>query len=199
MQPTTTTHRRRRTTIVTALALTVLVGGAMTAHAQDDARPGGESNGSSVERPLRERAWDRAHAMPPGLRSRMGIERGPGAALRGGPGRRGDGHAVRDRSLERAALFARWLAHDADTGPVAPGLVGRVPDGTEVRLHVYDGDPTDGGALLVTLGHVAGTDGLGAFQAELREAATDATHIVVDVLGRTVALPSSEDSGAADD
>jgi len=199
MQPNTTTHRRR-TTLVAALALTVLVGGALFAFAQGDAEPGAETADSAVERSLREHAWERARAMMPRLQARMGDGRGgPATMFRGAAGPRGAAFPARAGGLDGSALFARWLAHAPDAGPVAPGLVGRVPDGTEVRVHVYDGDPAADATLLATLTYVAGTDDLAAFQAELREAAADATHVVVDVLGRTVALPSADLAGEADD
>lgn len=100
--------------------------------------------------------------------------------------------AMRPGAALGADTFARWLALDPAALPVVPGLVGRVPEGTEVRVQLYDGDPRDGGELLVSLGYVAGSDDLAEFHGALREAASDATHVVIDVLGRTVALPSAE-------
>jgi hypothetical protein len=199
MRPNVTIHHRR-TVLVAALALTILAGGAMFAYALGDAEPGAEATDSAVERSLREHAWERARAMMPRLQARMGDGRGgPATTFRGAAGPRGHAHPMRARSLDGGALFARWLAHAPDAGPVAPGLVGRVPDGTEVRLHVYDGDPAADATRLATLTYVAGTDDLAAFHAELREASADATHVVVDVLGRTVALPSAGVAGDADD
>ena len=100
--------------------------------------------------------------------------------------------AMRPDAVLGADAFARWLALDPASLPVVPGLVGRVPEGTEVRVHLYDGDPSDGGELLVSLGYVADDGDLAGFHRDLREAAADATHVVIDVLGRTVALPMAE-------
>jgi hypothetical protein len=199
MPPNATTNRGH-TTLAMALALTVLVGGAMFVHAQGDAEPGAEAAGSAIERPLRGHAVERAQATMPWLQARMGAVRGGPTSMPHGARLPRVGDQRPDaRRLDGGARFARWLAHAPDPGPVAPGLVGRVPDGTEVRVHLYDGDPAVAGSRVATLTYVAGTDDLVAFQAELRDVAADTTHVVVDVLGRTVALPSTEPEGGADD
>jgi len=200
MRPITTAHRRRSTPL-TALLLIALVGGAMFVQAQGDAGVGSEAADTTVERHPREHLWARARMMLPRTHASMGGVRGgpPTVVLRGTAAPFGADHQLRGGSRDHGALFARWLDHAPDAGPVAPGLVGRVPDGTEVRLHLYDGDPAADGARLATLSFVAGSDDLAAFQADLREAASDATHVVVDVLGRTVALPEAAIEGDAVD
>lgn len=153
-----------------ALAAGALLAASMLALAQAET-PGdadGEPPAAAAERWLRARA---VHAALPRVSQ----------ALR------------RGTAPERADAFAHWLAAEPAALPVVPGLVGRVPEGTEVRVHLYDGDPADGGELLASLGYVAGSDDLAAFHDDLREAAAGATHAVYDVLGRTVALPTAED------
>lgn len=186
------TTRRRRTTLVTALALIAVVGGAMFAVAQADA-VSDDAAAPVAERAVREPLWPRARVMMPQIHARMGDVRvGPSIAYRGVRAVHQGPRPARDDTLDGGALFARWLERAQVAGPVAPGLVGRVQDGTEVRLHLYDGDPATDGTLLATLTYVAGSDDLASFQAELRDAAPDATHVVVDVLGRTVALPETD-------
>ncbi len=98
----------------------------------------------------------------------------------------------------RSDAFARWLGAEVDAGPIVPGLVGRVADGTTVRLAFFDGAPEDGGAELATLTFVAGEGDATAFQNEVRAAAEGASHVVVDVLGRVVALPEAAPADAAE-
>lgn len=189
------TPRRVRVTLLTALALTVLVAGGMAAQAQGDGAATGSTD-VSAERPLRDHLWQRVPSMMPRAHARMGdVRSAPRIAFRGPAATWGRHHRPVGGPREHGALFTRWLERAPDAGPVAPGLVGRVPDGTEVRLHLHDGDPAEGGALLATLTYVAGSDDLAAFQAELRAAASDATHVVVDVVGRTVSLNTPEVDG----
>jgi len=189
------TPRRVRVTLLTALALIVLLAGAMAAQAQGDGAATGSTD-VSAERPLRAHLWQRVPWTMPRAYARMGDVRGaPRIALRGPAAAWGRDHRRVGGPREHGALFARWLERAPDAGPVAPGLVGRVPDGTEVRLHLHAGDPAEGGALVATLTYVAGSDDLATFQAELRAAAGDATHVVVDVVGRTVALNAHEVDG----
>ncbi|MDF1521430.1 MAG: hypothetical protein P1P87_01250 [Trueperaceae bacterium] len=124
---------------------------------------------------------------------------------RGGPlgapiGRRDDVWARlgADGEALRGEAFARWLEADADVGPIVPGLVGRLTDGTSVRLVFYAGAPEDGGAVVADLTFVAGEGDAAAFRDEVRAAAADATHVVVDVLGRVVALPDATPVDAAE-
>lgn len=143
---------------------------------------------------LRGRAF--AHRLPGGMHERL-AERfgGRAGADRSGPlgGRR-----ALERRGEPGAAFARWLDADAPLGPVVPGLVGAVPEGTTVRLTFYIGAPDADGRELATATYVAGTTDVAAFRAEVRAAAAGADHVVVDVLGRVVPLPSDAADAAED-
>lgn len=103
-----------------------------------------------------------------------------------------------ERGGRREGAFARWLAADAEAGPVVPGLVGRVAAGTTVRLVFYDGAPEEGGTELGTLTFVAGADDAAAFRETVRTTAEGATHVVVDVLGRVVSLPEAAAADATE-
>lgn len=182
-------HRR----LLLALALGALLAASMLALAEAEAPiddPGAEAPpAAAATRWLHERA---PHAWPgtrgPEFREQVAERlearmprvagRWAGQVSRGGVARDG------------ADAFGHWLAAAPAARPVVPGLVGPVPDGTEVRVSVYDGHPDDGGNLLVSLVYLAGSDDLAAFHRELREAAAEATHLVIDLLGRTVALPA---------
>jgi hypothetical protein len=122
---------------------------------------------------------------------------------RGGPvGARGDRRdAARARlGADGAALrgdaFARWLEADAATGPLVPGLIGRVDAGTTVRLTFYAGAPDEGGAEAATLVFVGGETDAAAFREQVRAAVDGASHVVVDVIGRTVELPTTAEDAA---
>jgi len=85
----------------------------------------------------------------------------------------------------RGGAFERWLDTE-DRGPLVPGLLGALPDGTRVRLAFSTGDPAAGGTVTGSVEHVVGEGDLAAFRQAVREAAQNATHEVVDVVGRTV-------------
>ena len=132
--------------------------------------------------------------------------RGPrGGVFAGGPARTApEGMSARiDRMRERMGergrdAFARWLDADPAAGPVVPGLIGAVPDGTTVRLAFWDGAPDADGQELATLVFVGGETDVALFRTQVREAATGASHVVIDVIGRLVALPTlQEDAGTA--
>jgi hypothetical protein len=120
---------------------------------------------------------------------------------RGGPlgvplGRRDDVRARlgADGEAVRGEAFARWL--EADAGPLVPGLIGRVDAGTTVRLTFFDGAPDEGGAELASLVFVGAETDAAAFREQVRAAADGASHVVVDVLGRTVELPTAPEDAA---
>ena len=131
---------------------------------------------------------------PDGAVAMRGVRFGP----RGGPeaaigGRRDAGRPRLGPDGEGLGgqAFARWLEADGDAGPIVPGLVGRLADGTSVHLVFYAGAPGEGGTELADLTYVAGEGDVSTFREEVRMAAQDATHVVVDVLGRVVALPEA--------
>ena len=131
--------------------------------------------------------------------------RGMRDAPRGGPaaavGGRRDAARARlgaDGEGLGGQAFARWLEADGDAGPIVPGLVGRLADGTSVHLVFYTGAPEDGGTELADLTYVAGESDASAFRDEVRTAAQDATHVVIDVLGRVVALPEAAPADTAE-
>lgn len=206
MRPDPTSTPRRRAPLTVALALSLIVGAVALVHAQGDTATTetNEVTEPSVTRPLRIHAWAQARSYAPAPMLRHGAHAagargGPSSAARAVATRWASARAARAHGVDQGERLARWLAFTPEAGPLVPGLVGRVPDGTEVRLHVYAGDPADGGALLATLHHLAGADDVAAFQAALREAATGATHVVVDVVGRTVALPTVPNEAAPGD
>lgn len=174
---TTTSRRQRRIRLALTLTFTALLSGVVLSHAHSSFGRGpvrGEAAASRGAAMTRQMAptWGQERPLPQRALSRQQ-------------------HPMRTADSADGAAFARWLAHTPDTMPLAPGLVGRVADGTEVRLHLYDGAPADGGTLLATLTFVAGSDDASSFQATVREVAVGASHVVVDVLGRTVALPAA--------
>ena len=103
-----------------------------------------------------------------------------------------------ERAERRDDAFARWLAADAEDGPLVPGLVARIGAGTTVRLAFYDGVPGEGSTELSTLTFVAGEDDAADFCDRVRSAAEGATHVAVDVLGRVVSLPEAAPADAAE-
>ena len=136
------------------------------------------------------------------------LRRGPdgGFTLRGvhvDPRSGGPRAAVRDRFERdggdlRGEAVGRWLEAEAGAGPIVPGLVGRVADGATVRLAFFEGAPEEGGTELAALSFVAGEGDATAFRDAVRTAAAGATHVVVDVLGRVVALPEAAPADAAE-
>ena len=195
--PTTTTTRApARHRLLLALAASALLAAGMLVLAQNETPADNDGEAPPVaERWLRARAmhaWPGPRAVE--LRIPMARWQLPARfdARLPHPGLPVVRQAMRPGAVLGADAFARGLALDPAALPVVPGLVGRVPEDTEVRVHLYVGDPSDGGELLVSLGYVAGSDDLAEFHGALREAATDATHVVIDVLGRTVALPTVE-------
>ena len=138
---------------------------------------------------------------PDGVVVMHGWRGDPRVGPAGAPGERRDGARPRlgvDGEAPRAELFARWLAADEDAGPIVPGLIGRLAEGTSVRLVFYDGAPEDGGTALADLTFVAGEGDASAFRDDVRTAAAGATHVAVDVLGRVVALPGALPEDAAE-
>jgi hypothetical protein len=192
-----TPNRTARRTTWTALLLGTALVGALAGFpvlAQDAAgAPTGDATGATTGDAPRAGAFF--------------LRRGPdgGFALRGmhAAPRDGGRHGAPGERLEagerlRGDAFARWLDADADAGPIVPGLIGRVADGTTVRLVFWAGAPTEGGTQLAELTFVAGEGDAAAFRTEVRTAAQGATHVVVDVLGRVVALPEAASTDRAE-
>lgn len=180
-----------------ALAATLLM--AMPALAQEDAATPAQAG--EAQPTARHEHWlGHPSRLPDGVRAAGMTRAFPSASFPGMPGRVGV-VAVRpfgDAFHGRAGLaagwsdpdaFARWLQAEPRQRTVLPGLVGRLDEGAAVHLSFYDADPAEGGNLTAELSYLAGEDDLEAFQAAVRAAADQASHVVVDVTGRTVALP----------
>lgn len=189
---------RRITIGALALAATLLL--AMPALAQENAvtpaQAGEEQPAARLEHWMGHPA-----RLPDGVRAAGMTRAFPSASFPGMPGRVGvaavrlfgDG-AFHDRSRAAAdwsdpGAFSRWLQAEPRQRTVLPGLVGRLDEGAAVRLSFYDADPAAGGNVTAELSYLAGQDDLEAFQAAVRAAAEQASHVVVDVTGRTIALP----------
>lgn len=200
--PTPTTHptgRPRRWIAIPTLAAAAFLLLLTPTLAQENGSDPAEATVNAEGRgPRLERWMALPSRLPGGVRASAMSRAFPDGAVAGQPARvriaafgpfgglRGGGSAA-DRSGEGA--FARWLEAEPRPSSVLPGLVGHLDDGASVRLSFYDGDPADGGELRAELSYVAGQDDLAAFQAAVRAAAGEASHLVVDVTGRTVVLP----------
>ena len=204
----TTPNRTVRRATWTALPLGLALVGALTfspALAQDAAADATPDASARADGAPRAGAFFLRRGADGGLAMR-GMHVDPRAGgRRGATGDRLDAVARRmhervegERGDLREAAFARWLAADPEAGPVVPGLVGRVADGTTVRLVFYDGAPEEGGTELGALTFVAGEDDAVAFRETVRTAAEGATYVVVDVLGRVVSLPEAAPASAAE-
>lgn len=124
----------------------------------------------------------------PGQPGRIGIHAGgPGLA------RLRVSDAVTGGVWSGDQAFGRWLSTEPVQQAVLPGLVGHLQDGATVHLVFHDGDPAEGGSVVSELSYVAGQDDLATFQAAVRAAADEATHMVLNVTGRTIALPGAGD------
>lgn len=181
-----TTTRRRPAWLALPVGLALVAALAWSPALAQDGTPADAAATPEASAPP---AWARArafaHRLPDGARARL-AERFDG---RGGPFAERRGLAP-DR--DPGAAFTRWLAADLPAGPVVPGLVGTVPEGTTVRLTFYAGAPDADGTELADLVYVAGTTDAAAFREQVRAAAEGADHVVVDVIGRVVALPQAD-------
>lgn len=197
--PDRTARRTPWTALTLGLALTGALAGvpALAQDASNDGAAGGAAIDASPAAPRVGTFWlrhgpDGAIAM---RAMRFAVRAGSGGPfaerLDGFAGRRA-ARSGGSGGAHRGDAFARWLDADADAGPLIPGLVGRLADGATVRLTFYAGAPEDGGTERAALTFVAGEDDAASFRREVRAAAEDATHVVVDVLGRVVALPTAD-------